>query len=127
VGPAMHDDLVTTNTILYCREWEATTSFYRDGFGLPVNLATEWFVEFVLTPTSRLSIADERRASIKSCGGGGVTVALQVGDVDAARRLAVERGMNPTETRVHAWGARVFYVFDPEGHRIEVWQPETTG
>jgi lactoylglutathione lyase len=35
--------------------------------------------------------------------------------------------MNPTETGVHAWGARVFYVFDPEGHRIEVWQPETTG
>ena len=119
----MSADFVTANTIIYCRDWEATVRFYRDALGLPVSMANDWFVEFCLTATARLSVADERHATIKSCGKNGITIALQVEDIDGARARTAEAGMDPSETKDHAWGARVFYVYDPEGHRIELWQP----
>jgi catechol 2,3-dioxygenase-like lactoylglutathione lyase family enzyme len=122
----MYEDLTTTNTILYCREWDATVRFYRDGLRLPVVFATDWFVEFRLTATSRLSIADEEHASIKSCGNAGITVSLQVKDIDAAREHAQRMGLRPTEVKEHPWDARVFHLFDPEGHRIEIWQSSKT-
>ncbi|MDP2644917.1 MAG: VOC family protein, partial [Desulfobacterales bacterium] len=81
----MHKSLKTTNMILYCKEWAKTVRFYRDQLQLPVNFSTDWFLEFRLTEISRLSIADEKRSSIKSCGGQGVTVALEVEDIEATR------------------------------------------
>jgi catechol 2,3-dioxygenase-like lactoylglutathione lyase family enzyme len=112
----------TANTILYCRNWRATVDFYQNRLGLPVNFASEWFVEFSLTGTARLSIADERRASVKSTGGQGITLALEVEDIRAAHRWAESTGLAPTALRRHPWDAEVFYLRDPEGHRIEFWQ-----
>lgn len=114
--------LITTNTILYCSKWEKTVAFYRDRLQLPVLFTTDWFVELGLNAMSRLSIADEKRSTIKSCGGEGITIGLQVDDIEAAMEHAEEVGMKPTALRKHPWGARVFYVFDPEGHRVEFWQ-----
>ena len=74
----MHNNRITTNMILYCREWDKTVLFYKDQLRLPVNFSTDWFVEFRLTPISRLSIADQKRSSIKSCAGKGITLALEV-------------------------------------------------
>jgi len=119
----MENCLKTTNTILYCKEWEKTVEFYRDQLKLPVIFATDWFMEFSLNTMSRLSIANEKRSSIKSCGGKGVTLTLEVDDIEAAREHAEKIGMKPTQLRKHPWDARVFYIFDPEGHRIEIWQP----
>ena len=51
----------TANTILYCQAWAATVAFYRDHLGLPMTHTSDWFVEFALTTTARLSIADEGR------------------------------------------------------------------
>ena len=118
----MYRNLIGANTILYCKEWEETVQFYRDRLGLPVLLATEWFVELGLGPASRLSIADERRASIKTCGGAGITLALQVEDIDSVRTNAETLGLKPTAIKRHPWNARVFYMFDPEGHRLEIWE-----
>lgn len=112
----------TTNTILYCREWDKTVRFYRDQLQLPVTFATDWFVEFQLNTASRLSIADEKRATVKSCGGRGVTLALEVEGIAALRESALKSGLTPTALRSHPWGAWVFYLFDPEGHRLEFWQ-----
>lgn len=112
----------TANTILYCRKWEQTAAFYRDRLGLPVNFSNDWFVEFRLNPGARISIADETRASIKSCGGKGFTLALEVKDIDSVWADMEKSGLEPTDIRDHAWGARVFYFYDPEGHRIEIWQ-----
>lgn len=64
----------TANTILYCSKWEETVRFYRDHLNLTVIFLTDWFVEFYLSTATRLSIADEKRASIKSCNGKGITV-----------------------------------------------------
>lgn len=116
-------DFVTANTILYCRDWDATVRFYRDGLGLPVTMANNWFVEFALTDTARLSVADERRATIRSCRTDGLTIALQVSELETARAGAVAAGLEPTEIKDHPWNARVFYLRDPEGHRVEIWEP----
>jgi len=80
-------------------------------------------VEFRLTDNARLSIADETRASIASVAGQGLTLALRVDDIDAAWRWLRQRGVEPGPIRSHAWGARVFYLRDPEGHRLEFWSP----
>jgi catechol 2,3-dioxygenase-like lactoylglutathione lyase family enzyme len=114
--------LKTANTILYCRNWRATVDFYQNRLGLPVNFANDWFVEFSLTDAARLSIADQRRASVKSAGGQGITLALEVEDIRTAHRWAESTGLAPTPLRRHPWNAEVFYLSDPEGHRIEFWQ-----
>jgi catechol 2,3-dioxygenase-like lactoylglutathione lyase family enzyme len=119
----MQANLISTNMILYCTRWEETVRFYRDDLNLPVHFAADWFVEFELSAVSRLSIADERRASVKSCGGRGVTLGLEVGDIDAVRTNTQRLGLKPTAIKKHPWNASVFYLFDPEGHRIEIWQP----
>jgi predicted enzyme related to lactoylglutathione lyase len=118
----MHKSLKTTNMILYCKEWEKTVRFYRDQLHLPVNFSANWFVEFRLTENSRLSIADEKRSSIKSCGGKGVTLALEVEDIERMKGDMETIGLKPTVIKKHPWNAWVFYLFDPEGHRIEIWQ-----
>lgn len=118
----MHKNLIVSNIVLYCMEWDETMRFYRDALQLPVLFSADWFIEFGLTANSRLSIADEKHASIKSCGNAGVTITLQVENIDAARTYAVNRGLNPTEVKTHPWSARNFHLFDPEGHRIQIWQ-----
>ncbi|MCC6457552.1 MAG: VOC family protein [Caldilineaceae bacterium] len=111
------------NTILYCCAWAETVAFYRDQLELPINFASDWFVEFTLTSTARLSIADERRATIKSSHGAGITLTFQVADADEIWAAFQSAGLEPTPCRTHAWGARVFYLRDPEGNRLEVWSP----
>ena len=118
----MENCLINTNTILYCKEWEKTVGFYRDQLGLPIIFSTDFFVEFRLNAMSRLSIANEKRSSIKSCGGMGITITLEVDDIEAVRGYVEKVGLKPTELKKHPWDARVFYIFDPEGHRIEIWQ-----
>lgn len=117
----------TANTILYCRNWAQTVEFYRDRMGLPVNFSNDWFVEFCLNSGARLSIADQSRASIKSCRGEGITLALETRAIDAAWNQLRQQGLCPTRIRDHPWGARVFYLFDPEGHRVEIWQTVKAG
>jgi catechol 2,3-dioxygenase-like lactoylglutathione lyase family enzyme len=113
----------TANTILYCRQWQATARFYREVLRLPETHTSDWFIEFELTPTARLSVADERRASIRSAGGAGITITLQVEDIHAAHHRLTGQGAAPGPIQSHAWGAQVFYFHDPEGHRLEVWAP----
>ena len=110
------------NTILYCRLWRETIAFYRDGLGLPVSFSNDWFVEFIVSGDARLSLADEARASIKSSAGTGITVSLETDGLDAEWALLVKNGLSPSPIKNHPWNARVFYVHDPEGHRIEFWQ-----
>ncbi|MGB5984892.1 MAG: VOC family protein [Desulfobacterales bacterium] len=119
---AMQNNLMTSNMILYCEQWRKTVEFYRDRLQLPVLFSTDWFVEFRLNAMSRLSIADEKRATIRSAGGEGITLALEVDDIEICREQTEKAGLKPTQIKTHHWDARVFYLFDPEGHRIEIWQ-----
>ena len=70
------------NTILYCKKWRETVAFYQDGLKLLAISSNEWFVEFELNEMSRLSVADETRTSIKSGDGKGITISLQVSDIE---------------------------------------------
>jgi catechol 2,3-dioxygenase-like lactoylglutathione lyase family enzyme len=116
-------NIQTANTILYCAAWDATVAFYRDQLGLPVTFASDWFVELALSDTARLSIADEHRATVKSGSGRGITLTFQVPDADTAWAACDAAGLSPTACRTHQWGARTFFLRDPEGHRVEVWSP----
>lgn len=113
--------LKSANTILYCKNWSETVAFYQRDLGLPITFASDWFVEFQLTETARVSIADEKRATIKSSGGAGITLTFQVESADETWQDLHNKGLTLEPVRDHAWGARVFYLFDPEGHRLEFW------
>jgi catechol 2,3-dioxygenase-like lactoylglutathione lyase family enzyme len=108
------------NTILYCKKWNETVAFYRDGLKLLVIHSTDWFVEFKLNESARLSVANETRASVKSGEGRGITISLQVIDVEEIRAELVKNGFDPTPIK-EVWGSRAIYLYDPEGHRLEFW------
>jgi catechol 2,3-dioxygenase-like lactoylglutathione lyase family enzyme len=109
-----------TNTILYCNRWAATVTFYRDRIKLPVLLRKDWFVEFQLTDNGCLSVADAARTSVDSAGGAGMTLSWQVENIDPFHNRMVSDGIDVSPITV-TWGARAFYLFDPEGNRIEFW------
>lgn len=112
-----------TNTILYCQKWAETVAFYRDVFAFRISHQTDWFIEFEVTPDAAyLSIADEQRASVKSVSGQGITLSWQVGDLQAIYQLLAGRGVELGPIR-EKWDASLCYLHDPEGHRIELWQP----
>ena len=111
------------NTILYCKKWRQAVVFYKDALKLPISLETEWFVEFKVHDRACLSVADESRATIDSSKGAGITLAFQTDDIHKAWKFLHNSGLSPGSIKEHAWGAQVFYLFDPEGHRIEIWSP----
>jgi catechol-2,3-dioxygenase len=113
----------STNIILYCKNWDEMVAFYQRTLQLPITTSTEWFIEFKLTGTSRLSIANEARTAIKSSSGKGITIGLQVADLMNTRVRLKDAGLDPTEVK-EVWGAKAFYLFDPEGNRIEFWSGE---
>jgi uncharacterized glyoxalase superfamily protein PhnB len=96
-------------------------AFYQNDLQLTVTFASDWFVEFQLGGTAHLSVADERRASIKSSQGAGITLTFQVESADETWTYLQGQGLQVEPLKNHAWGARVFYFYDPEGHRLEIW------
>jgi catechol-2,3-dioxygenase len=108
------------NTILYCTKWEETVAFYRDGLKLLVISSTDWFVEFKLNESARLSVANEARTSIKTGKGKGITISLQVAGVEETRTELIESGLDPGPIK-EIWGSKAIYLNDPEGNRLEFW------
>jgi catechol 2,3-dioxygenase-like lactoylglutathione lyase family enzyme len=111
------------NTILYCERWADTVDFYRRVLALPVNMEKDWFVEFQLTGDAFLSVADAARASIDTSRGAGLTLTLRVEDIDAVHERLAACGVDVPGIDRHPWGARRFLCHDPEGYRLEFWQP----
>ena len=119
-------EIRTANTIIYCAKWKETVAFYKAQLQLKVTTSLEWFVEFELTETARLSIADAARTSMGSCEGQGITITMEVEDIESTHVFIEEAGLHPPEIRDHGWGARVFYIHDPEGNRLEFWSQKET-
>ena len=94
--------------------------FYRDDLRLRPIVEKNWFVEFQLSSDSSVSLADHDRATIKSAHGGGITLSVQVNDVEQTRTELVTNGLNPEPLRT-IWGSRAFFLYDPEGNRLEFW------
>lgn len=109
------------NTILYCRNWQETVAFYRDGIKLLMLSSNDWFVEFKLNEAARLSVADEVRATVKSGDGKGITISLQVANVVEVQTELNQAGISSTPIK-EVWGSKAIYVRDPEGNRLEFWE-----
>ena len=112
------------NTILYCHNWHETVDFYQQALKLPVTFSNDWFVEFELGVGASLSVANEARSTIPSGRGSGITLTFQVDSADETWLMLRDIGLVLEPVQDHPWGARVFYLFDPEGHRLEIWSPE---
>ena len=108
------------NTILYCTHWEETVYFYRAVLALDILFSNDWFVEFKLSDNARLSVADEERASIKSNKGKGITISLRIDSLQKIFQYMKEYNYKPSPIK-KIWGKDQFFVFDPEGNRIEFW------
>jgi len=113
------------NFILYCEHWSATVEFYRDRLGFEQTYVDDWFVEFRLAPSARVSIADAARATVGSVGGAGVTLSIKVPDLETLRLRLDERGLQPGVVS-RRFGAQTFDIRDPEGNRIEFWAPPSS-
>ena len=111
---------MVVKTILYRKYWAETVAFYRDGLKLLALSSNDWFVEFKLNKTARLSVVNEARASIKSSEGKGVTISLQVSDIEQTRAELLDAGIIPTPIK-EVWGSKAIYVRDPVGNRLEIW------
>lgn len=109
-----------TNTILYCVAWKETVDFYKKRIGPDESYESDWFVEFQVG-SSFLSIADAVRATVGESRGDGTTLSWEVPDVDTAHQEldASSVSVSPVKRR---WGALVVDFWDPEGHRVELWQ-----
>ena len=112
----------TLNTILYCSQWEDTVNFYKEVLKLEVCFSNTWFIEFCLNDGARLSVANEKNATIQNNRGQGITLGFQVDDIQSMYAFIKEFGI-PASPIKELWGAHVFYIHDPEGTRIEFWSP----
>ena len=110
----------SVNTILYCNKWQETVDFYQNRLNLPITFVSDWFVEFQLGETAYLSVAKATRAKIQSSQGAGLTLTLRVESADEAWQI-LKHNRIAVESIKDVWGARVFYFYDPEGYRLEVW------
>ncbi len=115
------EQVIRVNTILYCEKWADTVAFYKTGLKLPVTVAQDWFIEFRLTDTTCLSIADATRTTKNSSGAQGHLITFQVRDLKETRIWLCCAGLAPTPIETHPWGAKVMYLDDPEGNRLEFW------
>ena len=108
------------NTILYCKKWGETVAFYKDGLKLLVISSNDWFVEFKLNERSRLSVANAARTSVDSGAGKGITISLQVDDIEQLQAELLEAQITSTPIK-EVWGSKAIYIHDPEGNRLEFW------
>lgn len=121
--------ILTANTILYCRHWDASRHFYREIMGLESSHEQgEWFIEFRLNERAHLSIADASRCTIEPADGKGLTLSFFVKDLHATREHFLAHGLQPDPIKDrHSWRAPYFFVRDPEGNRIEFWSVARRG
>jgi catechol 2,3-dioxygenase-like lactoylglutathione lyase family enzyme len=115
-------EIQRSNTILYCRKWAETLDFYRDVLQFPIHFQNDWFVEFEIGNHMFLSIADTTRSTIQSVEGQGLTLAWQVTNITTIHNELNQQGIDVGDLKTK-WDATVFYFHDPEGHRIELWEP----
>lgn len=111
----------TINTILYCDLFEETVRFYRECLEFQEVLSKPWFVEFAVNPCARLSVADRKRTTMESSGGQGITITFQVDHLNRVHERLKAMDLKPTDIMAHSWGAKLFHIHDPEGHRLEFW------
>ncbi|MFA6010387.1 MAG: VOC family protein [Desulfobacteraceae bacterium] len=111
----------TINTILYCALFEETVRFYKECLEFQEVLSKPCVVAFAVNPYARLSVADRKRTTMESSGGQGSTITFQLDHLHKVHERLKSMGLKPTDIMMHSWGAKLFHIHDPEGHRLEFW------
>lgn len=114
-------DIISVNTILYCRRWKETVGFYEHKLEFNRRSLSDWMVEFRVTNSMAISLANEERTKIKSVNGQGITLTWQVEDIEYSWWELRNRGVDLEAIKSHHFGGRLFRFYDPEGHRLEIW------
>jgi catechol 2,3-dioxygenase-like lactoylglutathione lyase family enzyme len=115
-------EILASNTILYCKDWQAMVTFYKEVMGFRQSFRKDdWFMELVVNDGSHLSVADEAKCSVKATSGQGITLSFKVARLTEVHRQLEEQGVKPTPIKSHSWRAPYFFIHDPEGNRIELW------
>lgn len=112
------------NTLVYAERFAASVAFYRDGLGLPVRFSNAWFVEFEVNAAACVSVVEKASTRMRGSPPAVQTLTFEVADLEAVRRGLAGRDLEPGSIHRHGFGARVFYLRDPEGNRLEFWTPE---
>lgn len=113
--------VLSVNTILYTDRFESCVRFYDSLPGFESAFTNDWFVEFRAGDGACVSVADAQRTRIEAGGPDGLTLTFEVRDADAIHADLRAMGMETTAPRDHPWGARTFFVYDPDGRRLEFW------
>ena len=101
---------------------QAARAFYESFLGFRVAMDQDGMLMFASpsTPTTQLIVAWASPTAVDPdvCS---VDVSIEVDDVDAAHRSAMEAGLEIVrELRDEPWGIRRFFVRDPTGRTINV-------
>jgi len=112
----------SSNTILYCTNWQRAVHFYRDLLQLPVTFEKDgWFMELRVNEQARISLADAARCTVPAGGGAGITLSWCVDSLAPVHTRLNGHQIKVTDITSGGWRAPYFYAWDPEGHRIEFW------
>ncbi|MEW6441737.1 MAG: VOC family protein [bacterium] len=115
--------IASFHTVLYCRKWAASVSFYRDVLGLTVSFENPLFVELRAASEARIGLLDASRTRYPDVEPKGVLLSFRVADVDKAHAWLRTKAVRLSDVKEHPWGARLFELEDPDGRRIELWAP----
>ena len=112
------------HAVLFCRKWDAYVSFYRDVLGFEVVDTKTGFVEFQVTPGSRIGLLKPTGDSATEYSDTSFILSFRVGNAEEIHRALSARCTGLTAVKQHPWGAHLFELRDPEGRRLEFWTPQ---
>lgn len=102
-------------------DWTATVGFYQQLFGRPPHrLLPNSYAEFTLPGGLRLGIfcpREDQRAEFARSAGSGVSLYLEVTDLEAAIARLQALGYPPPGEILQASHGREVYAYDPAGNR----------
>ena len=99
---------------------EESRAFYTEFLGFEVAMDLGWIVTLA-SPSNATAQISLVRGTRSRAGRGGMSVSLEVADVDAIHADAVSRGIRVEYPLTdEPWGVRRFQVNDPNGVRINI-------
>ncbi|MEC3977269.1 VOC family protein [Amycolatopsis sp. H20-H5] len=107
-------DVLSSRILIRPRDHEASITFYRDTLGLAIYYEFPGGTVFFLGQGFLEVVGDGGTGS-----GDGLSVWIQVRDLDAELAALAGRGLAPDrEARLEPWGLYEAWVSDPEGTKI---------
>ena len=112
------------HTVLFCCRWDACVAFYQGVLGFPVVDQKPGFVEFEVTPCSRIGLIKSSGKAVSKKNGSSLVLSFRIGNIEEIHKILLMKCGKTSDVKQHPWGARVFEVRDPEGRRLEFWAPQ---